>query len=964
LTGPQGSTGPTGLTGPQGSTGATGPTGLTGPQGSTGATGPTGLTGPQGSTGATGPTGLTGPQGSTGATGPTGPTGLTGPQGSTGATGPQGSTGPTGLTGPQGSTGATGPTGLTGPQGSTGATGPTGPTGLTGPQGSTGATGPTGLTGLTGPQGSTGATGPTGLTGPQGSTGPTGPQGSTGPTGLTGPQGSTGATGPTGLTGPQGSTGPTGLTGPQGSTGATGPQGATGPVAGSNTQVIFNNSGVAAGAAQLLYDTTNSRVGIGTTTIAGLVGYKLEIYNAGASNQLLLKSGDEAALLTIDGASPRASLISLLQSGANRWNLGNVENKFVIRDTVSTSATNNVMLITNRGERRADIALNANPGAFTNEGRVGIGTDPGTNGKLEIYATGSLQGIYQSDGTRWLRTLVGTTSAGAYNNITQANDSAIIFSGGSQDTGAFVLAPWAAGTKGIRITSAGAVGIGTATPGSLLHVHGGATLFDRASGDGATRALGMTVTTAPGADFIANSDPTDSLRTLTVAVKGATRSAILSLRAIDDGTNAHYDFVADAASNKFYLQRAGAFPVLSIDTSNNVGIGFTSPEGRLHVDVGSFMNIVGGFGGAFPMWTYRNGSGTVYHAGKHPSSDAFIISAGATPTTTERFRLDSSGNVGIGTATVGARLHVYSGATDEVARFEATSNPYISLYDTNVRQAYFFSNTSSVELVAESSKPLYLQGATEIRLRTGGFNDRVTINSSGKVGVGTTNPSEFIEAYGTDAGIICHYNGNTRGGIWAFSTQRIALASTSLSDDVCFGYTSSPGTSANFVEVMRVDNGTSRVGIGLQAPAYQLELSLNSAGKPGSTLWTQTSDGRLKENIKTIENPLERILKLRGVEFDWKLPSYEGMGQKHDGGFIAQELEVSFPHWVEDHDANEEERKFIPAGKKKSMNIKNDFFALIVESFREIKSENDSLKSEIQSLKEQISSIMSVLGNK
>ena len=797
-----------------------------------------------------------------------------------------------------------------------------------------------------------------------GASGPIGATGATGPTGLTGPQGSTGATGPTGLTGPQGSTGPTGLTGPQGSTGATGPQGATGPVAGSNTQVIFNNSGVAAGAAQLLYDTTNSRVGIGTTTIAGLVGYKLEIYNAGASNQLLLKSGDEAALLTIDGASPRASLISLLQSGANRWNLGNVENKFVIRDTVSTSATNNVMLITNRGERRADIALNANPGAFTNEGRVGIGTDPGTNGKLEIYATGSLQGIYQSDGTRWLRTLVGTTSAGAYNNITQANDSAIIFSGGSQDTGAFVLAPWAAGTKGIRITSAGAVGIGTATPGSLLHVHGGATLFDRASGDGATRALGMTVTTAPGADFIANSDPTDSLRTLTVAVKGATRSAILSLRAIDDGTNAHYDFVADAASNKFYLQRAGAFPVLSIDTSNNVGIGFTSPEGRLHVDVGSFMNIVGGFGGAFPMWTYRNGSGTVYHAGKHPSSDAFIISAGATPTTTERFRLDSSGNVGIGTATVGARLHVYSGATDEVARFEATSNPYISLYDTNVRQAYFFSNTSSVELVAESSKPLYLQGATEIRLRTGGFNDRVTINSSGKVGVGTTNPSEFIEAYGTDAGIICHYNGNTRGGIWAFSTQRIALASTSLSDDVCFGYTSSPGTSANFVEVMRVDNGTSRVGIGLQAPAYQLELSLNSAGKPGSTLWTQTSDGRLKENIKTIENPLERILKLRGVEFDWKLPSYEGMGQKHDGGFIAQELEVSFPHWVEDHDANEEERKFIPAGKKKSMNIKNDFFALIVESFREIKSENDSLKSEIQSLKEQISSIMSVLGNK
>jgi len=81
LTGATGATGPTGDTGLTGATGATGPTGDTGLTGATGATGPTGDTGLTGATGATGPTGDTGLTGATGATGPTGADGATGPQG-------------------------------------------------------------------------------------------------------------------------------------------------------------------------------------------------------------------------------------------------------------------------------------------------------------------------------------------------------------------------------------------------------------------------------------------------------------------------------------------------------------------------------------------------------------------------------------------------------------------------------------------------------------------------------------------------------------------------------------------------------------------------------------------------------------------------------------------------------------------------------------------------------------------
>lgn len=119
-----------------------------------------------------------------------------------------------------------------------------------------GATGATGVAGATGPAGVTGPTGAVGATGATGAQGDTGPAGATGATGVVGVSGATGATGPvgvTGATGVQGPSGPTGATGPVGVTGATG---ATPAVGGSNTQVLFNDSGAIGGDAGLTYDKT------------------------------------------------------------------------------------------------------------------------------------------------------------------------------------------------------------------------------------------------------------------------------------------------------------------------------------------------------------------------------------------------------------------------------------------------------------------------------------------------------------------------------------------------------------------------------------------------------------------------------------------------------------------------------------------------------------------------------------
>jgi hypothetical protein len=58
---------------------------------------------------------------------------------------------------------------------------------------------------------------------------------------------------------------------------------------------------------------------------------------------------------------------------------------------------------------------------------------------------------------------------------------------------------------------------------------------------------------------------------------------------------------------------------------------------------------------------------------------------------------------------------------------------------------------------------------------------------------------------------------------------------------------------------------------------------------------TTISDRRLKDNIKTIDNALDKVEKLRGVEYDWNKGSRKG---QHEIGLIAQEVEEVFPFLV------------------------------------------------------------------
>ena len=102
-----------------------------------------------------------------------------------------------------------------------------------------------------------------------------------------------------------------------------------------------------------------------------------------------------------------------------------------------------------------------------------------------------------------------------------------------------------------------------------------------------------------------------------------------------------------------------------------------------------------------------------------------------------------------------------------------------------------------------------------------------------------------------------------------------------------------------------------------------------------------SSDERLKENIKEIENPIEKVKQIRGVEFDWKEGNEEVHEFKgHDVGVIAQDVEKVMPELVKDREDGYKGVKY------------EKMVSLLIEGMKEQQKQIEELKSEIQELKD------------
>ena len=94
------------------------------------------------------------------------------------------------------------------------------------------------------------------------------------------------------------------------------------------------------------------------------------------------------------------------------------------------------------------------------------------------------------------------------------------------------------------------------------------------------------------------------------------------------------------------------------------------------------------------------------------------------------------------------------------------------------------------------------------------------------------------------------------------------------------------------------------------------------------------SDRKLKDNIKLIENPLDKIEQLNGVTFNWKKD-----GQA-SAGVIAQDVEKVLPSAVK-------EIKELNGEDETRLNVDyNQIIGLLVESIKELKQEIKELKGD------------------
>jgi len=187
-----------------------------------------------------------------------------------------------------------------------------------------------------------------------------------------------------------------------------------------------------------------------------------------------------------------------------------------------------------------------------------------------------------------------------------------------------------------------------------------------------------------------------------------------------------------------------------------------------------------------------------------------------------------------------------------------------------------------------------------LELRNNSNDTRVIFQCDGKVGINVASPTSQLHVQNSsdtaqNAIQLNNDNGRTNFHI-----------SQNSDGDANLELKSDNGSSTSTKVHIDSDGNTyfdgGNVGIGTGAsPSYVFQV-VGAAAKSTGTTWTDTSDERVKTNIKTIENGLDTINKLRPVSYNYTKEYLdlhpELSSSKKYNSFIAQEYKEVFPDAV------------------------------------------------------------------
>jgi hypothetical protein len=344
-----------------------------------------------------------------------------------------------------------------------------------------------------------------------------------------------------------------------------------------------------------------------------------------------------------------------------------------------------------------------------------------------------------------------------------------------------------------------------------------------------------------------------------------------------------YNTTSNYGSFQSYSAASNASHLLLNPVGGNVGIGTTNPLFKL--------DVAGDIRASGISAAGINASGTagyVFNSGGDSDGGLFSPGDGILQFKTdavERMRINSAGNVGIGTTAPGAKLAVLGSAVTSATSGEAD----LAVGDVNGNHISFQggTGTSPLQMIAayngnvQSTLFLNYWGGAGIYL-TGG-------NSAARVSVGQTDVSEKFNVAG-NAKIYGNLGLGFAGTGALTTTSRLHMNVVGNGTDWDVRLDSEGWQGALRMSPDNYLDMTNRAGAGGTIGGTGF-ARLNSTGA-----WTVVSDGRLKCDVEPLQGMLDKAMALRPVNFHYKS---DPAGEKQVG-FVAQEVEELFPSLVTD----------------------------------------------------------------